>query len=162
MNEKPLFKLSVDTQTIIKIIQDASVGDLIPYHTLSEAINKDVTKDGYGAMKSARDKVLKEKSIVFGTVKGVGIKRLNDDEIVETSDSFIKQSRRKARKGLKTISCSNYEELDADSRNKHNMNASLLGFISKVTDVNSRNKIASLTLSKAEPPKVEDLARLFK
>lgn len=159
--KNPQFKLSIDTQTIMSILREAQIGDVVPYHTLTEAIRKDVTKEGRSPMDSARRVLMRDKNIVFDCIRGVGLKRLSDCEITETSATFIRQARRKADKGLKTIACADYQKLNQEQRNQHNVGAAILGVMKLAGASNSINKIKSLSLSKSEPPKIEDVLGAF-
>ena len=162
-NEKnPQFKLSIDTQTLVGILEKAAVGDVVPYHTLTEAIRKDVTTEARGSMDSARRVLMRDKQIVFDCIRGVGLKRLSDCEITETSATFIKQARRKATKGLNTLGCADYQNLNQEQRNQHNVGAAILGVMKLAGASNSINKIKSLSLSKNEPPRIEDVLGAFK
>ena len=162
-NEKnPQFKLSVDTQTLMGILEKAQIGDIIPYHTLTETIRRDVTLEGRGAMDSARRILMRDKQIVFDAIRGVGLKRLSDQEITETSPRFINQARRKAAKGLKTLACANYAQLSQEQKTQHNVGAAILGVMKLAGATSSVNKIKSLSLSKSEPPRIEDVLGAFK
>lgn len=162
IEKNPQFKLSIDTQTLIRRLETAEIGDVIAYHELTKLIDKDVQTEARGAMDSARRVLMREKQIVFDCIRGIGLLRLSDSQITETSATFVKQARKKADKGIKTLSCANYEKLTDDQRKEHNAGAAILGFIKMAGAAKNINKVKSIALTQSEPPKIEDLMGVFK
>lgn len=128
---KALFEPSVDTNFLAAKLSKVDVGEIVTYEELSDAIDgRDVRpgQPGYSALVSARRRLERQHGIVFGSVRKVGLKRLSDIGIVDTSDQAIASIRRKARRSAKRLTCvKNYEGMPAEKQVKHNAYMSIFG-----------------------------------
>jgi hypothetical protein len=107
-----IFEKSDDTKILTEHLSGAQVGEIVPYAELSRVVGKSLS--GFrSALASARRQVLKEKGFVFGTEKGVGIRRLSNEEIIAASTSDRHAIRRKARRSLQKLGTVEYAALDA-------------------------------------------------
>lgn len=129
----PMFKLAVDTRLLYQYLRDMDVGSIANYSELDDVIGRDVRNAGYSNLASARRRCLNHDGIVFGTVKSVGLKRLNDQEIVATADGEFDAIRRKARHAARKVACSDYSKLETQFQGKHNAALSLFGAVANVT-----------------------------
>lgn len=135
MNQKTTFELSVDTQLLYRHLVEHEATEVpITYEELSELIGRDVQREARHLLQSARRRALKRDRIVFGTVTGVGLRRLSDEEVAATGESFLKRIRRTARRASETVTCvQDFEKLPADAKAKHNATLSLAGVLRHFT-----------------------------
>jgi hypothetical protein len=107
-----IFEKSDDTKILTEHLAGAQIGEVVTYAELSRVVGKSLS--GFrSALASARRQVLKEKGFVFGTEKGVGIRRLSNEEIIAASTSDRHAIRRKARRSLQKLGTVKYAALDA-------------------------------------------------
>ncbi len=141
-NRQPAYRISADTNTLIRILKTAEVGDTIDYERLTAAIGRNVREQGRGALDSARKIVQRENGFVFDVVPTVGIKRLSDQEIVKTSDRGRQHINRTARKTAATLTCvRDYSALPQDLQTKHNAELSILGAIAHASSAKQAERI---------------------
>src|SRR5690349_12060809 len=144
-NHKTIPGLHIDTQVIVKRLAAAKAGETVTYDELQKLIGQDVRPgaEAYVRLLKARDVLEKDpdKRIVFAAVNKEGIKRLNDSEIVESGSSFVGLVRRTARRGLRRLTCVNYDKLTNGERVKHNAAASHLGVLHEITKPSAVKKI---------------------
>ena len=127
---KSIQEMSVDTRILMDHLKEVGVGETIAYTTLTRAIRRDVTKEAYGNLATARKALLREHQMVFGVVRGVGLKRLNDSEIATSGDYYRQAIHRKSQAGIKALSCvQEFTKLGQDEQIKHNASMSYLGAV---------------------------------
>ena len=108
---KPLFQQSFETQAAIACLEDVAVGGLVKYLVLSEAMGVVAQAGGQASIRSARRYLERESDMVFGVIRGVGLKRLNDIEIIGTGAEGLAKSRRAARRAGRRMTCVVFEKL---------------------------------------------------
>lgn len=135
-------ELSVDTQTIERLLWEIAVGDTVPYATLSKAIGRDVQHSARHILQSACDRALKEKRMVFAPVVGVGMKRLDDVGIVSTGASTIRRIFNLSRRGLRRLAAvADFDALPNEQKVKHNLTMGQLGMLSHATKSTTVKKL---------------------
>lgn len=137
---KPDFQLNADSVALIRFLKDAQVGETITYDTLSDVIGRDITKER-GALETARRNLQKELRYVFGTIRGIGIKRLEDSEIVDIGDKTQASIRRASRRTIKKLVCVDYDALPKEKQTKHNTSISMLGVVAELSSQSSIQKL---------------------
>jgi hypothetical protein len=155
-NNQPDFKLSSDTIAIARALETLAIGESISYNQLTGIIGRDITQFR-NALESARHTVLRDKQMVFDTLRGVGLIRLNDSEIVDLSDKAREQSRKLAKRIAKKLVCVNYNSLSKEKQVKHNTALSMFGVIAELSSSSSVKRLeqkieehgGSLPLAKA-------------
>lgn len=126
LDPKPTIgRASVESQDLIKFLKSAAIGQIFTYQEMNEAARCNVQTRNT-VLQTARRTLLND-GIVFGTLSGVGIKRLSDDEIPDEGASAIKRSRRIARKGLRCLGCAKPENMSNDSKIKLFTGQTILG-----------------------------------
>ena len=102
MPHKLTFEMSANSRFLYQKLRETSIGTIITYGELSAAIDKPV--DGSSAaLRTATRAALRDDNFVFGSIRGVGIKRLNDVEITNQGDTEIASTRRKARRAVRKL-----------------------------------------------------------
>jgi hypothetical protein len=133
-NRRAVPELSVDTQTIERLLWEIPVGETVSYARLSEAIGRDVQHAARHILTSACDRVLREKQMVFAPVVGVGMKRLDDVGIVSTGSSTIQRIFNLSRRGLRRLAAvANFDALPNEQKVKHNLTMGQLGMLAHAT-----------------------------
>jgi hypothetical protein len=134
MQDKKLFKIGIDTQVLYDRIIQAAPGEMIPYEELSGLIDRDVQTDAYASLFTARNKARSINRKAFGIIPNVGLKCLEDDEIVGAGHKALDKVRGRARSGFKTLIClKDYAGLPEPLKIKHNAAATLLTMVNRVT-----------------------------
>jgi hypothetical protein len=145
MSDRPDFNRSADTRFIIQKLRPLRVGEQISYAELAAAVSRPVGEID-GSLASARRALLREDSMVFGTVRGVGLRRLSDTDIVRTSAAVTKRIRRAARRGVRVLAAVNdFSALPRDDQMRHSASVSVLAAIAEMTTDKSLRKIESVT-----------------
>lgn len=127
---KAIPELSVDTQTIERILLAADVGTVIEYTVLSAAIGRNVQTDARHIMESARRRVLKSHRMVFEPVIDVGLKRLDDAGIVSLGPAYTGRIHNMARRGAQKLTAvQHFDELPNELKLEHNVRLAQLGAV---------------------------------
>ena len=66
-------------------------------------------------------------NMVFGTIMGVGIKRLSDEEIPDEGASAVRRAKKTANKGLKKLVCADITKMQPDTKIRHITLKTVLG-----------------------------------
>lgn len=148
----PDFARSTQTLALIETLQAASIGAVVTYGTLSQAIGEDVQNGARHFLYSAQ-KALLDDGIAFGTVRNTGLKRLAADEIPAIGDAallHIRRSSKKARKRMGVVNTMN--DAPNDVRIKINATASLLGVIEHFSTKKAATKAQETATHGPVPP----------
>lgn len=137
------FEESNDTKIIESVLLGAEIGDLITYEELSKAIGRDVRTFAQPSLRSARQGVLVSKGIVFGVETNVGLRRLNDEEIVDSIESDRARVRRATRKSLKKLTVVKFDNLSEEKKRQHVVASAQMGAIELFSTKNATKRIAS-------------------
>lgn len=135
------FELSADSKTLASVLLEAKKDDTITYERLSKAIGRDVRGDGAGSLQTARRIAQREQRMVFDSVRGVGLKRLQDADIVDLSDKARDHMRRTARRTAKKLVCVDFDDLTNEKKVKHNAALSMMGALAELTTEKSLLKL---------------------
>lgn len=123
------FEMSADTRWLRQRLHEMSPGDFVSYAELSEKIGKPVT-GGYSALQSARRHLIKE-GYVFSPIRGEGMRRMTDSEVVATDD--IAPLRRHARRVGTKLSAVSYDQLTAPQQLYHTTKSSIVAVVATIT-----------------------------
>lgn len=140
--KKPSFAASADAKTLVGLMRNIKVGEVLTYETMAEALNRNVTHDR-SVIYTARGIVQKEDRMVFDSVFKLGIKRLDDSEIVNLGDRARTRVRRLSRKVTQAIVCVNYDTLSRDAQVRHNTALSMFGVMAELATNKSFIKLES-------------------
>lgn len=125
-------KPSIDTQTLYERMCAAKVGEEITYQELSSLIGRNVQGVAYFALDSARRLCRNEHRMVFGTVRGKGLVRLDDEGIVTEGAAGLAKIRREARKRARVLTCvQDFDGMAPEKRLQHNTALAVYGAISE-------------------------------
>jgi hypothetical protein len=104
---KLTFEISEDARLLSQCLLKTGEGELLQYASLSKAIGKPVISVR-GALQTARRHALREEGFVFGVVRGIGLKRLTDEEKVAATAAHRKYLRNKAGRAAKDLNTINH------------------------------------------------------
>ena len=82
-----LFDKSAQTVAIMEFLKTVSIGEVIGYDKISDLISQPIQQNRhylYSAMRS-----LQSDGLSFGTVRGMGVKRLSAEEVPTIGDNAI-------------------------------------------------------------------------
>ena len=146
-------QMGIDAQVLIERLRVVNIGETIPYVVLSEAIGRDVRGHGYGSLNTARNRLCRDEGIVFGTVTGVGLKRLDDSGKVKEAGEGINAIRRAADRHLLIARAAEYDSLSDDDKKKYNATMSHLGVLrAAATSAAQKRIVAKVENSKGMLP----------
>jgi hypothetical protein len=133
--------LSIDTKMLTDRLAKLGTGEMVPYAELSSLIGRNVQKEARGNLMSAMRRLLADGS-VFGTVRGQGVKRLTDLEIVGCGPEIIGRVRRAARRaGAKLANIQDFDALPPEAQTTHNMALSVVGVLAHMTKAGTVRKL---------------------
>jgi hypothetical protein len=134
--------ISLDARMLYERLQKTGVGDVIEYEELTSVIGKDVRNGARRFLDTARNRALNSDHMVFGTIIGVGIKRLSDVDIVSTGEYTRRRIRRMSGRAIKTLTAvRDFNSLPNDAKIRHNTFVSLYSAISHASSNPSVKRI---------------------
>ena len=149
-----------ETELLIKHLETATIGQVFTYQEMN-AICKEDVQIRTTILSTARRTLLKPPHrMVFGTIPGIGIKRLSDEEIPDVAEDAVKRSKGIARRGLKKLNCADITKMTPESKIRTITHKTILGLFSgagsrKVKSLAEQSARASDTL------KIGDVSSLF-
>lgn len=162
MKEQPSFQMSADTRFLVQRLRKAAVGDLITYEELSKEVGKQVG-GGFAALSSARRVLLREDQRVFDAVWGKGLKRLNDVEIVGTSQRTATKIRRTAQRGVRTLTAvADFSSLPREQQMRHTAAVSVFGVIAEMSGGRGMAKVEKIAEGKREALPIAQTLEAFR
>jgi hypothetical protein len=113
---RPIGVISVDALTLANLMSEVPVGAMITYGQLTSAIGRNVTEEARGVLDTARRKLQRDEKKVFGVIKGLGLKRLDDVETVQTGHAAISHIKRTAERSLERVMCPDHATLPPETQ----------------------------------------------
>lgn len=136
-----VFQLGADTKVLASVLREAAVGDVVLYTKLSSSIGRDVQGDARASLQTARSIVQREDNMVFEADRNVGLRRLNDHEIVALWDKQRDHIRRVSKKTAKKVSCVDYDALPREMQVRHNASLSMAAAITMMVSEKSTKRL---------------------
>lgn len=122
----------MNTIILMEFLEALPVGSTPTYKEMEALVGPGDRMHGW--LFSARRALRNEKGIIYDAVRGVGLKRLSDVEIVQTADTIVSKLRRTCYNGRKRMDAvQEFDKLPQDLRLKHNATSSLLAAIQAVS-----------------------------
>ena len=141
-SKRPQFLLSIDVKTCYDRLVAASVGDIIPYEQLEALVGRTVRDKGAWILASARRRAFTQNSMLFGTISKVGLKRLNDQEIVDTAtDAVLRIHQASLRAARRLTAVRDFDSLDAKYKMRHDVGISALALLAHITKEGQMKKL---------------------
>lgn len=134
------FEISADRKIIENMLENTEVGQLVTYEALSKAIGRDVRTYASGALQGAR-KALLQKRIVFDCESKVGLVRLNDAQIIDSTESERARIMRASKRGLQKLASVEFSKLSDEEKKKHVARSAVFGTLTMFSTASSVKKI---------------------
>jgi hypothetical protein len=134
MAKNPVFERSKETQWLVDLLQTHLGGEkrdgLITYEELSEAAGVDVQGVGRGKLNRARQIILLQWSVIYGTVRGRGlqIRHVNDQLGLR-----LRGAEGHMRKAVKESSCGDLQKMNRQEGIQFLAKQSQIGFIRSIS-----------------------------
>ena len=128
---------------LIEELRKVEPGGSIPYKQLSDVCGRNVQRDGYCYLATARRVLLREHETDFATVPKVGLKRVEPNEAAGIGAHSITKMHRESKRGLKRLSVTKVGELDRMEMTKFNAVASGLGALYLMTETRAVKRLES-------------------
>jgi hypothetical protein len=155
------FEASPDTRLLRAKLKSIEIGQSVTYAELSQVISRPVSGSSV-PLRSALRGLLHDEQRVFGVIRGVGVKRLADPEIVEASDSDVDSIRRKAKKAARKLTAiQDYAQLDPAHQLAHTARLSIVGAIASMTTDKAIKKIEAVSSGRASELPIAETLRAF-
>lgn len=135
------YEKSADAKVLESVLAEAEIGATITYDELSKSIGRNVREHALASLRTARQGVLKDKGIVFGVERGVGLVRLDSAGIVKSTESDRLRLQRGAKRSIRKLAVVDFESLDADGKRAHVVASAQMGAIAMFSHKNASNKI---------------------
>lgn len=144
--KQPNFRISAEASAIIKRLETANEGDVVTYEELNKLIDGDVQDGRRSALDTARRNLMK-RQIVFGTVTGIGIKRLDPSGINERGKHEFGHIRKKTKRTLAMVMCADSSRLNDGERVQHGITVNGLRGVELFTRKSSLQKVEQRIIS---------------
>lgn len=164
INPRPhVGQVSVDSLMLARRLRAADVGETISYDEMNALIRRDVRGAAEYALKTARKIALRDNQIVFGTVTGVGIKRLSDDEITSEPKRMFQRIRRAANRTVQVVACADPSKVSPDKQREISAALSIAGTIALFASPKSITAAEAMAVASPTPAKLDvgELVKLF-
>lgn len=156
----PIHQMSADARLLIAKLATIGVGEFVSYTDLSEVISRPVSGSS-AALQTAVKRLLRDSDIVFGTVRGEGIKRLADAEIVDEGAAAMNAIRRKARRTVERQMKADFSKLDRERQAKFSAQVSVASAIAMMAQPKEVARLEkAMTPGRAELP-INETLRMF-
>lgn len=156
LSQRPIFIASDETKQVQAVLDKLEVGSIATWQQLTDAAGSNVQKMR-GCTITARSALLKESQKVFAAVRGVGLQRLNDSDVVKHEGMTTGAIKRKVNASLKRLATVKPDKLAVLDRQQYNVTSSTLGAISLCTSTASRNKLVQKAISNGNMDAAESL-----
>lgn len=159
----PLFRQSLESQLVAKALADKSHEPIFTYAELSKIAGvKDITLRR-GVLVTARRAARREHRIVFSVVRGVGLKRLTDSEIVGSRVEKRTKIRNAAKDSQKDMGCIVHENLSRDEKTRFAVEDAALGIVAACMSTKGQGAIEQKVIeNKSGRLEIGDLRSAFK
>lgn len=149
MTNAPIFEMSADARFLYQELRAAKVGDVVSYEMLTNAIGKSVV-GGMSALRTAIKSALRDDGTVFACIKKVGVKRLNDSDIVSLGESETAGTRRRVKRTVRKLtSIGDFSALTPATQLRHTALVSINAMIADTTREPSIKKVADASQGRA-------------
>jgi hypothetical protein len=144
--KKVIQKLGIDAQVIINKMSPLQIGESIAYEDLSQAIGSMVDGSS-GSLSTARNRMLRDLGMVFGTIRGEGLRRLSDSEKIKVAYSKVESVKRTTHRGLTIAQTIDPTTLGKEESSRLNLTISHLGILAHASTAKAGKRIEGRIMS---------------
>ena len=123
----PQFKTNPLVEKLANSLAKLELGQRLTYAELNKATGLALNGKHRHILCGACNKALKEHKVVIGAVRGVGIKRLTDTEMMDIPTEATGRIRRASQKALRKVICSDESKLTDTEKRQRMAGISILG-----------------------------------
>lgn len=157
---RPSFTASAEARLLTQELAAVPVGETVTYERMSEIVGAPI-RNNPTALRTALRRALRDHDAVFGCVRGVGYKRLDDLEIVKEGTADADRIRRAANRSLERQFKVDFGKLPASEQARFSAQTAVLGAVRMMTKAASIAKVeAKVGPGRPDLPTAETL-RLF-
>ncbi|RWK61829.1 MAG: hypothetical protein EOR85_12820 [Mesorhizobium sp.] len=158
--KQPTFQMSADARLLMQVLQKAAIGDTVTYERLTAAISRPVA-GGYGPLVTALRRLLRDHDMVFAVVHKVGLKRLNDSEIVAEGASAADSIRRKAARSIERQNKADFSKLNREEQARFSAQTAIMATVAMMTRQTSISRIENRVASGIKQLPIADTLKMF-
>jgi hypothetical protein len=164
INPRPhIGQMSVDATLLAKRLSACAQGETVFYSDLTSISHRNIRGDARYILYTARKSCMRESKIVFGTVHGVGLRRLTDEEIAESFHAPIRHIRMTANKAGHVVACADTSKLSPEKQRAVSVGLSVTGAIALFSCTKSVALLDAAAKSSPTPAKIDmgEMVALF-
>lgn len=144
MMTKPLFQMSADARLLYQRLIRVPVDGTVTYADLLAEISRPVS-GAFGALHTAVRRVRRDHDMVFAAVRGVGLHRLTDLEIVGAAAADGRSLRRRARVAAEKLTkVQDYAALPPRAQIEHTARLSIFAAIAEMSTDKAVDKVIAV------------------
>lgn len=140
---KVISEAAAETLLLLAKLSQMTPGTMLRYGELSAVVAGDVQRERAHNLASAIRICEREYGLLFGRVRGEGVRCLTPSEAVSIGPAAIRSAGRKARRTVKRMSLIEYDKLSAEERRRHDTEFSLLALVGALTTTRRVKQLAA-------------------
>lgn len=156
-----IFEKSNDAKILESVLSQMAIGQRVTYDELSKAIGRDVRAFARSALQTARNRLLRDAGIVFGVEANEGLVRLNDSQIIKTTEADRKRVQRQANRTLRKLGVVKFDALSDSDKMKHTVAAAQAGAIVLFSKSTTTKKLESKVQTPSDSLPIGETLKLF-
>ena len=156
-----MFEKSNDAKILESTLGQVQIGDTASYEDLSSAIGRDVRRFARSALQTARKRLLQDVGIVFGVAKNKGLVRLDDSQIIKTTEADRKKFNRQAKKTMQKLGVVKFDSLSDQDKMLHTIAAAQTGAMVLFSQASTTKKLAASVTTPADNLPLGETLKLF-
>lgn len=144
--KRTIAQKSIETKTLEDYLRTIDVGKVVSYDDLNRLIGSSCRpgEKHYYALRTAI-KTLQHESILFESIRLVGIRHMEDGEVPEIVHSEVLKSRAASKRAMtKSLGVKNYHKLDQDKRVQLDTQRSIAAMNLEITKAANVKKISGM------------------
>lgn len=155
---RPIFLASDETKKVQARLESVDIDDIVTWEELSNIVGGNIQKTR-GCLFTARKNLLNEKQMVFASIRGVGLKRIANADIVKNETMTARKIRKQARNSLKRLSIVDPNNLKGTEKTDYLVASATIGAISlctseKFSNISSQRAISNGSIASKEALKL--------
>jgi len=160
-DQRPIFLASEETKQIQAKLESLQVGEIATWQQLAELTGGSSDKVR-ASLITARHTLLKEKQMVFCSVRGVGYKRINDSEILQNEGMTSGRIKRAVKRSLKRLAVIKPDTLEPQDKTTYAVTSATLGALALCAGSKFENSVKQRVLGNGSSDPAESLKLFLK
>ena len=138
---KVMQEIGIDTKVLYEKLIKLQVGEVVEYKELSALVRRDVQDKKHRHILTTAKKHAQKEGIIFGTIRNVGMKRLNDEEIVGSMESYVRHVRNTSRRKANILTKADYKALSPELKIRHGVYMCILAVANRISQDKQMKKL---------------------